>query len=198
MMIDTKIRPKIQACFDKIAHRIAPYPITPNHLTIIAFLTGIMAAIFIWQNHVTLAIVMLWISGFLDVLDGSLARVKKQSSPYGAFMDLIFDRLVESIFILAFALWYDKGHWVFYMFYIGVIFNFSTFMATGALIPNLGNKSMYYDFGLVERTETFLTFTLMTLFPSVALYVLMIFNVLMFLTGIMRFYRIYQITRREG
>ncbi|MBV1756251.1 MAG: CDP-alcohol phosphatidyltransferase family protein [Dethiosulfatibacter sp.] len=191
-MIDTKIRPLVQTLFNDMGRWLVKTKIQPNQISIGAFVAGLFSAGFIAFGQVFSAIALLWVSGLLDVLDGTVARLSGKASRYGAYMDLIFDRLVESSFVFGFAIWHNQHHWVFYLFFIGVIFNFSTFMVAGALFQNKSDKSIYYDFGLVERTETFITFTLMALFAQVAVYILMVFNLLMFLTGIVRFYRIYQ------
>ena len=49
---------------------------------------------------------------------------------------------------------------------------------------------MHYDIGIAERTETFLAFSLMIVFPLASVIILFVFDGIIFLTGVQRFARI--------
>lgn len=189
-MIDTKLRHKAQPFFDGAGRALHRAGFTPGQITLAAFVTGICAGFLISRQWLVLALGLLWLSGFLDVLDGTVARLTGRVSPTGAFMDLILDRMVEAAVILGFYTLTPEHALAHLLFFVGVIFNFSTFLAAGALFTNKGDKSMHYDPGILERTETFLLFTAMILWPVGRFGLLMAFNTLMFVTGILRFYRL--------
>lgn len=189
-MIDSRLRKPIQPAFDLLGKGLAAMNLTPNNITVIAFIMGIGSALAIAFDYPVLSLTLLWLSGLLDVLDGTVARLTGQSSPIGAYLDLIFDRLVEGAMIIGFFVWMPDLVWGLLIFQAGAMFNFTTFMLAGTLFKNQGKKSMHYDIGLLERTETFILFTLMILLPKVAFILLMVFNALMILTGILRFQRI--------
>lgn len=191
-MIDTKLRPAFQGFFEKLAKVLIKINCTPDQITIFAFILGILAAYLTAREYPIIALAVLWLSGLFDVLDGTVARLIKRISPGGALLDLIFDRMVEAAMIFGFFYWMPEHTWMYLLFLTGVIFNFSTFLAAGSLYKNLGDKSMYYDSGLLERTETFIFFSFILLFPQIAFYLFLVFNLLMFTTGIRRFYRIYR------
>ena len=48
--------------------------------------------------------ILLLLGGFLDVLDGDIARLKNETSRYGAFLDSILDRYSESAVFLGLAI----------------------------------------------------------------------------------------------
>jgi archaetidylinositol phosphate synthase len=48
--------------------------------------------------------IILLISGFFDIVDGSVARATKQSSKKGAFLDSSFDKISESIVFVGIAI----------------------------------------------------------------------------------------------
>lgn len=196
-MIDSRLRQPIQPIFDLLGKGLASLKFTPNTVTVLALIVGIGSAIAIGLGHPILSIGLLWLSGLLDVLDGTLARITGQPSPLGAYLDLIFDRLVEGAMILGFYAWMPSLIWGLLIFQAGAMFNFTTFMLAGTLFKNEGKKSMHYDIGLVERTETFLLFTLLILLPKLAFLLLMIFNALMILTGTLRFIRVIRYQRLE-
>lgn len=196
-MIDTKLRYKFQSVFDKIAKIFIYFKIKPNTITLFAFLIGIASGLFIAFNMLYIAILLLWISGILDVLDGSVARLTKNTSKIGAYMDLIFDRMVEAAIILGFAYLIPSNYFVYLIFFVAVIFNFTTFIVAGSIFQNTGNKSMHYDVGIAERTETFIVFTLMMLFSTYTFYILMAFNIIIFITGIIRFIKVIKYNKEK-
>ncbi|BEP29813.1 CDP-alcohol phosphatidyltransferase family protein [Helicovermis profundi] len=187
-MLDTKARKYFQPFFNTIAKVFIRLKISANKITILAFITGVSVGIAIYFDQRMLSVALLWVSGLLDAIDGSLARITNTSSKLGAYMDLIMDRMVEAAVILGFAIRFPNHYISYILFLILVIFNFSTFMVAGALFQNEGEKSMHYDSGLAERTETFIVFTLMIIFSNYIFYVLNVFNLLILFTGIMRFY----------
>jgi CDP-diacylglycerol--glycerol-3-phosphate 3-phosphatidyltransferase len=78
---------------------------TPNKITTLRVLVGFAAvALFgngIWAN---LAAVVLTVASIaLDALDGHLARKKQMTTPLGAQLDILGDRMIENMFFTYFA-----------------------------------------------------------------------------------------------
>ncbi len=91
--------------FDRIATpcvRLIPKWIRPNHLTIIRGL--LVFPVIYWKDQPSLTVATLVLSSFLDILDGVLARVRKQTSEDGAMLDALSDK----IFIHG-SLWFACG-----------------------------------------------------------------------------------------
>ena len=189
-MIDTKLRKNFQPIFNKIASIFAKLEIHPDTITIIALLLGILASIMIVIDKTILFLIFLWLSGLMDVIDGTVARMTNKSSKKVAYMDLIFDRMVEASIILGFYFLLPQNTLAYLLFFVSVLFNFTTFMVAGALFKNDGPKSMHYDVGIAERTETFIVFSLLIIFQKYIFIILILFDLIIFMTGIIRFYRI--------
>ncbi len=192
-MIDTNYRKVFQPVFDKTSHLVIKTGLTPNHVTVLAFVVGVISALFIANGEYIIACALLLLSGLLDILDGTVARVTNKSSYVGAFLDMVFDRLVEASVIIGFYFIKPELSLLYLLFLVSVIFNFSTFSLAGALIKNKGSKSMHYDVGLIERSETFICFVLMLILPQWAGYFLGALTCLIFVTGILRSIRIIKI-----
>jgi phosphatidylglycerophosphate synthase len=194
-MIDTRWRGRFEPMFNFLSTILVRLKIGPNVITITAFAIGLFSAICIGFNKPIAALILLWISGLLDALDGSVARLTGKSSARGAYMDLIFDRMVEAFIILGFTILAPTNYLAYILFYISVIFNFTTFVVAGALFKNASEKSMHYDTGIAERTETFIVFSLMLIFENHIMPILMVFNAIIFLTGIIRFYKVIKYSK---
>ncbi len=196
-MIDSRLRHQVQPVFDSLGKRLHQSGFTPGQITMTAFITGILSAIFISQQWIILALVFLWLSGVLDLLDGTVARLSGSITNIGALFDLILDRMVEAAVIIGFYMMAPGDALAYLLFLTGVIFNFSTFLAAGTLFTNTGFKSMHYDAGILERTETFLLFTVMILWPAGRYGLLMAFNIVMFITGFVRLIRLIKQTNQS-
>jgi len=195
-MLDTYGRKTIDPPVRILAGFFHRAGLTPNIVTTAAFLTGCGSAALLAAGHPWWGVLALWLSGLLDVADGELARLTKSQSPSGALLDLIFDRMVEALVLLGMVLQAPELSIVVIVFLISVIFNFSTFLAAGALLANAGKKSMHYDPGLIERTETFVFFTAAILLPDFSIWILALLTGLIFITGIRRFQQVFDALKR--
>ncbi len=189
-MIDSGIRNRIQPLFDLAAYPFLKFGISPNYITVAAFVTGLFSALALGFHMPFTAVALLWLSGFLDVIDGTVARRSKRSSKAGGFMDLVFDRVVETMIIIGFYFFLPGNTLLYLLFLSSVIFNFSTFLIAATLYPNTGEKSVHFDVGIMERTETFLFFTAAILFTGISGILFTAAVALIYITGGIRFYKV--------
>ncbi len=92
------------------AKLLARTSITPNTVSWIGFILTVGAAIVIYLNHPFIGGWIVLVAGLFDMLDGALARLTNQASPFGATLDSTLDRLSEGILLLAIlALYAVKG-----------------------------------------------------------------------------------------
>jgi len=81
--------------------------ITPNGLTYISFFLGLLAAFFFSRGeymYFVLGGAFAQMSSIVDGADGMLARAKELCSEYGAYLDLLFDRIVDFSLIAGISL----------------------------------------------------------------------------------------------
>ena len=164
-MLDTHARKYVQPAIEKSADVLLDRGFSADGVTKVAFVIGLSTGAFIYFDQPILALIALWISGYLDVVDGTMAR-KTKTSPWGTLLDISFDRMVEISLILALAFRYPDSMWALLLLSVSIIIAMTIFLTVGALSDKQGVKSFYYQAGLAERTETFILFTLMILFPA--------------------------------
>ena len=96
--------------FKRIASSIVEFlsnhGISPMSLTVSAFVATIISSIiYLYASSNRLlyfpAAITLAISGFLDAVDGAVARRMNKSSKLGAFLDSVFDKLGECFILIA-------------------------------------------------------------------------------------------------
>ena len=191
-MIDTKLRKYIQKPIDKVAIKIHQKKISPNIITILALFIGLIAALLYALNYlVIIPILLLWLSGFLDVLDGSLARIANRKSNFGTIMDITFDRIVEGAMILAIVFRNPELSILAIILLIAILISISIFLSFGACVENDSEKTFKYQVGLAERTEGFIMFTLIMLFLNHQAVLMVIFITIIVITIFQRFYEAY-------
>jgi phosphatidylglycerophosphate synthase len=82
-----------------ILTRLAPTRVTPNQVTLVASALGFLAAWGLWHGHLALALPLMFLVGWLDGVDGKLARLRLHYTRVGA---------AESFFDFA----YENAWWI--------------------------------------------------------------------------------------
>ena len=199
-MLDTRARKVIDPMFERIAKLLLRLRFTPNLVTALAFLLGLGAGVLLYGGLPVPAVVVLWLSGFLDAVDGTMARLSGKSSLFGAVLDVTCDRVVELGFVWALALRHPDCLMPLLGLVSVILLSMTVFLTTGMLAQNNSNKSFYYPAGLMERTEGFLLFSLMALFQTYLAPITWVFAGLILFTAIQRLliaFRLQQTTRSK-
>ena len=89
--------------FDPLLAVMERLGITPNHITVVAFLINLGAAVLIVFGYYIWAASIFIVAGLLDLVDGSLARRTGRTTPFGSFLDSTLDRLSEGAIFAAIA-----------------------------------------------------------------------------------------------
>ena len=110
-----RFREKITPITTRIGNNFGSLGLSPTFWSIFGFAFAILSSIFFgltnflnqqglefpWQ---VIASIMLLISGFFDIVDGSVARVMKKTTTRGAFLDSNFDKVSEALIFIAIAI----------------------------------------------------------------------------------------------
>jgi phosphatidylglycerophosphate synthase len=88
-------------------------PITPNHLTTLRLLIGVVGAYYLSVGSFwtcSLGALLIAVSNFVDHTDGELARISGQSSRIGHFYDLACDSLVTVLLFVGLGFYVGMHH----------------------------------------------------------------------------------------
>jgi archaetidylinositol phosphate synthase len=110
-----RFREKITPITTLIGNNFGSLGLSPTFWSMIGFAFAILSSIFFgltnflnqqglefpWQ---VIGSIMLLISGFFDIVDGSVARVMKKTTTRGAFLDSNFDKVSEALIFIAIAI----------------------------------------------------------------------------------------------
>ncbi len=89
-------------------------PISPNHVTVISLILGIIAAVFFsfgGHTHTITAGLIFFLCIVFDQCDGEVARIKHMESEFGRAFDIIVDSIVNAAIVagITFALYKTSG-----------------------------------------------------------------------------------------
>lgn len=166
---------------------------TPTFFTACAVGCGLLCLILLGMHHPLSACICLWLSGYFDTLDGSLARFQQRDCASGAVIDIIADRCVESMVMIG-LYWIDpfsRGFAIVAMF-SSTLLCVTSFLVVAIFVTNTQEKSFHYSRGLMERPEAFAFYTLMMLAPKYFTLWAWAYSVLVLFTAGLRIYQFFQ------
>lgn len=80
--------------------------VNPNYISIASLILALIAACLYfleWSLSLLLAAIFVGLSGFLDAIDGKVARISSKASKRGDFLDHVIDRYADAIVLGAIA-----------------------------------------------------------------------------------------------
>ena len=177
-MLDTHARKYVNPIIELGAEFLLKLKLTPNNVTILALLLGVSTSIFLYFDMQIIAVTLLWVSGYLDAVDGAMARRSNSSSSFGTLLDIVSDRIVEVSIVLVLGLKFVDVRYNLIVLTVCILMSMTIFLTVGALSEKKGVKSFYYQAGVAERSEGFIFFSLMILIPSYLGIITNIFSIL--------------------
>lgn len=83
-----------------------PSAVMPNHITVSRLVLTPIVIYLLATDNLVYGVPLFILTAFTDTIDGSLARVRKQVTPWGILFDPIADKLLIGLVVLVFALRY--------------------------------------------------------------------------------------------
>lgn len=185
-MIDSLIRRKYQQFLvDPISPSLEN--VAPIKITAFSCITGVLVWPLLYLEMPIIATLFLLISGYLDTLDGSIARRFKKSSSSGAVFDIVSDRLVEfSVIMGLYSIDPIMRAFPSLLMLGSVLLCITSFLVVGIMTPNESEKGFYYSPGIMERAEAFIFWIAMMFLPEYFEVLAYGFSSLVFLTTVIR------------
>lgn len=200
-MIEALLRSKYQQHFVKPIARWLSFhlKIKPANITSLALLSGVLSPVMLYRHHAIFACFLLLVSGYLDSLDGTLARLQSIQTNHGAMLDIMVDRIVEFGVIFGLFIIAPQERAVTSIWMLGsTLLCITSFLVVAIFTHNRSHKSFHYSVGLMERAEAFLFFMAMMLLPQWFNSLAWTYIGLVLLTAAHRFISFYRVQCREG
>lgn len=106
-------RARFKGILDPLAGFFNRLGIAPNTMTLAGLAGNAIGAYFLSQGHMTIGGLIILAMGPVDALDGTMARLRGESSAFGAFVDSVTDRYSELVIFGGLLIHYiQKGDWI--------------------------------------------------------------------------------------
>jgi CDP-diacylglycerol--glycerol-3-phosphate 3-phosphatidyltransferase len=175
---------------------LARTSITPNAITWFGFLLAVGAVAFIVTGHLFAAGLMVLLAGFFDILDGALARHRRQTTHFGAVLDSTLDRLSEAVLLLSILWLYAVDQSIIPMLLVGVALVGSFLVSyVRARAEALGLECQAGLFTRAERVIVVALGLLLSQFAYALIVALAIIAVFSFITVSQRLVYVWQQTK---
>ena len=178
-----KQRERFQDFSIKIGIVFSRIGLSPNQWTLLSLVPVLAAIYFLSAGQFIIAAILFMISSFLDLVDGSVARVTGRTTTLGAYLDTIVDRYVEFMIILGILLIGLPGFYLSAAAWI-LLYLFGAVMTTysKAAAKEKGLFRTELKGGLLERAERliilFIGLILASLNPIYLTYIIALLAVL--------------------
>ena len=167
-----KLRGLLEPTLTRIGQRFASTGLSANSWTGVGLAVSVLAALVYgsngflnfsptpWNLAAVVGGILLLLSGFFDIVDGSVARVTRQISKKGAFLDSVFDKVAEVAIFggIAFGQLADS-FWCLIALGMSLLVSY-----TRARAESLGGKLKCVGIG--ERAERLLIIAIIGMIPS--------------------------------
>jgi len=97
---------------DRLAAGLAVLGLSPNAWTMLSLVPALAGIAALIEGRLAWGLVLFSLSAFIDIVDGTVARVTHQASKKGAFIDGIVDRYVELLLYLGLMLYLGRGEYL--------------------------------------------------------------------------------------
>jgi archaetidylinositol phosphate synthase len=149
----TALRPRFMKYLEPVAEIFVTLKITPNQISLLSLLAGIVCAILFFRREFLLGSLALLVSAVFDLIDGSVARKTNAHTNFGAVFDWIVDKYVDALVLLGIGL---AGIQIVSQ-YISVTpmadFAVVAFAIIGSLMNTFIKPVVYAEIGYREKVE---------------------------------------------
>ena len=103
-----------------IVSAFAASRINPNVLTVIGFAINVLAAYLFAYGYFRWAGATVFLAGLFDMLDGRVARLSNQVTPFGGFFDSVLDRYSDLLVMIGLLVFYGRINRFWYVTLVAV------------------------------------------------------------------------------
>jgi phosphatidylglycerophosphate synthase len=97
---------------DRLAKGFACLGLSPNAWTILSIIPALAGMLVLIYGKLGWGLLLFSLSAFIDIVDGTVARVTHQATAKGAFIDGVVDRYVELLLYLGLLFYLGRGEYL--------------------------------------------------------------------------------------
>jgi phosphatidylglycerophosphate synthase len=170
-MLDEELREGAKPLYKLPARILAERGVTGNALTATSLGIGALCLVAIAFGLNIVALVLWFLNRLFDGLDGEVARLRGESSEFGAFVDIVADFFVYGGFLVALAVQHPDARLALVALFFAYYLNGTVFLALSGILERLKRerlteRGLHFRRSVTEGFETILAGTLFLLLPD--------------------------------
>jgi phosphatidylglycerophosphate synthase len=190
-MLDEELRKGAKPLYKPPVRILAERGITGDALTAISLGFGALCLVAIAFGLNTVALVLWLLNRLFDGLDGEVARLRGESSEFGAFVDIVADFFVYGGFLVALAVQHPGSRMALVALFFAYYLNGTVFLALSGILERLKRerlteRGLHFRRSLTEGFETLVAGTLFLLLPDHVSIIAWIFAAMVFISAAQR------------
>jgi CDP-diacylglycerol--glycerol-3-phosphate 3-phosphatidyltransferase len=188
-MFDGRWRDSVDRNTGPVGSALHRLGVTADMITASGLVFAVITAVVIGTGHLLVAVPLLTLTGFHDLLDGPVAKAAGTASERGAFFDSVSDRVADAVLMGGVA-WYlesaHKGHVVLLPLAILGVTSLVSYQRAKAEALGISAKG-----GLMERAERMILLGIGFLVSGLLVPILWVLLALISATAIGRFVKVW-------
>lgn len=190
-MLDEELREGAKPLYKLPARILAERGVTGNALTATSLGIGALCLVAIAFGLNIVALVLWFLNRLFDGLDGEVARLRGESSEFGAFVDIVADFFVYGGFLVALAVQHPDARLALVALFFAYYLNGTVFLALSGILERLKRerlteRGLHFRRSVTEGFETILAGTLFLLLPYHVSIIAWIFAAMVFISAAQR------------
>jgi phosphatidylglycerophosphate synthase len=190
-MLDEELREGAKPLYKLPARILAEGGVTGNALTATSLGIGALCLVAIAFGLNIVALVLWFLNRLFDGLDGEVARLRGESSEFGAFVDIVADFFVYGGFLVALAVQHPDARLALVALFFAYYLNGTVFLALSGILERLKRerlteRGLHFRRSVTEGFETILAGTLFLLLPDHVSIIAWTFAAMVFISAVQR------------
>lgn len=170
-MLDERLRRGAKPLYRAPAVALARRGVTGDALTAAGLVAGALLLVAAALGLNGLALGLLLLNRLLDGLDGEVARLRGESSPFGSFADIVADFFVYGGLLVALAVSHPEARLALVVLFFAYYLNGTVFLALSSILERrraerLTERGLHFRRSLTEGFETIVASALFLLLPD--------------------------------
>ena len=187
-MLDEELRRGAKPLYRSPAAALANRGVTGDALTLAGLAAGTLLLVATALGLNGLALGLLLLNRLLDGLDGEVARLRGESSPFGSFADIVADFFVYGGLIVALAVAHPEARLALVVLLFAYYLNGTVFLALSGILERQGaerltERGLHFRRSLTEGFETIVAGVLFLLLPGHVAAVAWVFAAMVFFSA---------------
>ena len=200
-MLDEPFRRRFATTLRPIVPGLARLGLTPNQMTVGAFVLAVIAAVLVATDRPAAALAV-WIASRIgDGLDGLLARHTGRTSAFGGYLDITLDMAGYAAMVIGFAVRHPELALAWSLILAGYVLAITTTLALSDAARASGrrisetDRTFQFSAALAEAGETTIMYVLWLVLPQQLPWLVWIWVAMLAVTALQRTARAWRLLR---